>query len=384
MHARSRLGLASLLLAACGTAPAAPDAATPGTDAGTDAATPAIDAGIDAALPDAGTDAGPPEPGDVARGRALYGPHCTLCHGPDGEGYAADDAPALNSQDLLRIATEDFLYVNVYDGRPGTPMSPWGDAHGGPFTPDQARDVVAFLRSWASEPFEDVSDLVADGDAARGAPLYATHCAECHGEDGEGVTGPTLDNPVFQGSASDGFLLRTIERGRRGTPMEGFEGTLTSPEIHDVVAFVRTLLRDPSEDWPIEDPPTLETLVIHPSGEAPIFTLREGRYVPAAEVAAALAAGRRMVLLDARATSDWVLGHIPGAAPFPFYAVDELAMTLPADGTFILAYCACPHAASDRVVDQLRALGFASTGVIDEGIGHWRDAGYPMARGRLP
>ncbi|MBX3274351.1 MAG: c-type cytochrome [Sandaracinaceae bacterium] len=380
MRAPSIFALSWCLLAsACGTAPAAPDAATPAPDAGVDAAAVPRDAGSDA-----GTDAGPPEPGDAARGAALYRTYCTLCHGADGQGYAADDAPALNSQDLLRIASDEFLYANVYDGRPGTPMSAWGDAHGGPFSVASARDVVAFLRSWATEPFEDVSALAADGDAGRGAPLFAEHCAECHGERGQGVRAPTLDNPVFQRTATDGFLLRTIERGRRDTPMEGFEDRLTSAQIHDVVAFVRTLRRDPMEEWPIEDPPTLETLVLHPGGEAPTFTLREGRYVPAAEVAAALAAGRRMVLLDARATSDWVLGHIPGAAPFPFFSVDELAGTLPNDGTFIIAYCACPHAASGRVVDDLRARGFASTAILDEGIVHWREAGYPMARGRLP
>ena len=90
------------------------------------------------------------------------------------------------------------------------------------------------------------------------------------------------------------------------------------------------------------------------------------------------------ILLDARASSDWVLGHIPGAVPFPFYSVDELASNLPTDGTWIVAYCACPHAASGRVVDDLRARGFANTAVLDEGIYFWRDAGYPMARGRLP
>ena len=37
-----------------------------------------------------------------------------------------------------------------------------------------------------------------------------------------------------------------------------------------------------------------------------------------------------------------------------------------------------------RVVDELRMRGFANTAVLDEGIVFWQDAGYPMARGRLP
>lgn len=32
----------------------------------------------------------------------------------------------------------------------------------------------------------------------------------------------------------------------------------------------------------------------------------------------------------------------------------------------------------------LRMRGAENGAVLDEGIYHWRDAGYPMARGRLP
>ena len=312
------------------------------------------------------------------------GDSLTRGHGADGQGYLADDAPALANADFLSIATDAFLYAGTYDGRPGTPMSAWGDVHGGPLSEVDVRDVVALLRSWETEPREDVSGITVSGDATRGASVYATHCAECHGESGEGVSALSLDNAVFQDTVSDGFLVRSIERGRRDTAMAAFASTLSAQEIDDVVSFVRTLRREPEPEWPIEDLPRTDMLVLNPSAETPDFTLRDGRYVPAADVHAAMLAGQRIVLLDARATSDWVLGHIPGAAPFPFYMVDELAATLPNDGTWIVAYCACPHAASGRVVDDLRALGFASTAVLDEGIYHWQDAGYPMARGRLP
>ncbi len=379
-------------LAGCGSPSTPPDAASePTGDAGLDAATTTEDAPalLDALeSPDAYADDAPIDPGAdasvVEHGRALYGTHCALCHAADATGYAADNAPAVGRDDFLVLADDAFLETAVYDGRPGTPMSAWGDEHGGPFTREDSQHVVSFLRSLQIAPSVDLSEITVSGDATRGSAVFARECASCHGAAGEGVSAVTLDNAVFQDSVSDGFLRWSIEHGRRETTMPAFAETLTAQEIDDAVTFIRTLRREPPPEWPIEDAPTLETLVRNPGGATPSFTLIDGRYVPAADVHAALEAGQRMILLDARASSDWVLGHIPGAAPFPFYSVDELAASLPTDGTWIIAYCACPHAASGRVMDDLRARGFTNTAVLDEGIYHWQDAGYPMARGRLP
>jgi rhodanese-related sulfurtransferase len=88
--------------------------------------------------------------------------------------------------------------------------------------------------------------------------------------------------------------------------------------------------------------------------------------------------GSRMVIIDARPVSDWVAGHIRGALPFPFFDVGNFAVRLPRDGTWIIAYCGCPHALSTEAVEALRALGFASTAVLDEGVFVWQERGYPM------
>ena len=68
------------------------------------------------------------------------------------------------------------------------------------------------------------------------------------------------------------------------------------------------------------------------------------------------------------------------ALPFPFYNADEMARRIPRDGTWVLAYCSCPHAASGHVVDELRARGFENTAVIDEGYPWWVSHGYPTAQ----
>jgi rhodanese-related sulfurtransferase len=119
-------------------------------------------------------------------------------------------------------------------------------------------------------------------------------------------------------------------------------------------------------------------LIINPEGDHPEFTLREGLYVPAAEVKGALDERKRLVIVDARAQSDYLVAHIPGALSVPFYAVDEYASRLPKDGTWIVAYCACPHAASGQVAAALRDRGFKKAVVLDEGVKVWVERGYPM------
>jgi cytochrome c oxidase cbb3-type subunit 3 len=64
--------------------------------------------------------------------------------------------------------------------------------------------------------------------------------------------------------------------------------------------------------------------------------------------------------------------------PIPYYDTDKLEK-LPKDGTWIVAYCACPHHASGEVVDALRKRNYPHTAVLDEGILFWKDKGFPLA-----
>jgi cytochrome c oxidase cbb3-type subunit 3/ubiquinol-cytochrome c reductase cytochrome c subunit len=322
----------------------------------------------------------------AARGRETYATYCALCHGATGEGYIADNAPALANTDFLAAASDAYLTRAIEEGRPGTPMSAWSAGRGGPLSPEQVHDLVVFLRSWSTEPPIDLANVMVHGRREIGANLYGSRCAVCHGANGEGVTAPALSNPVFTASATPGFIRYTIEHGRRGTPMIGYGDQLDSASIDDLVAFVVGFVpRAATPTVPMGGPPPdLEHLVMNPSGPAPQFELREERFLPGSQVHTAMEAGARMVILDARAASDWAATHIRGAAPFPFYSVDELASHLPNDDTWIIAYCACPHAASGHVVDELRTRGFTHTAILDEGIPWWIEQHYPIEAGPLP
>lgn len=321
------------------------------------------------------------------RGAELYGRYCALCHGASGEGYAADDAPALAAQEWLRSASDDFITAAIAQGRPGTAMSAWHQRRGGPLGSPEIDAILRHLRSWQREPRARVDQVRVRGERARGQVVYAERCASCHGERGEGVDAISLANPTLLSTASDGFLQYAIRNGRTGTRMPAFADQLTRQQIDDVITFVRSFGEQaaeppPEPEQPVELPVLSEMeLVVNPRGPRARLTLRDERYVPSADVKRELDRGARMILIDARATSDWLQSRIPGAIPVPYYELSAILEQLPRDGTWMIAYCGCPHAASGRVVDALREQGFTNTAVLDEGIHFWEQQGYPTASG---
>jgi len=318
----------------------------------------------------------------VAIGKELYVRYCKLCHGEDGAGYAADNAGQLGNPLFVASAANDLLWFGIEYGRPGTPMAAFGKSQGGPLDQDQIRNLVRYIQSLTYLRPETATPK---GDPGRGSALYASHCAACHGAHGEGKTGPSLSNPYFLVSASDSFLSYAIKFGRPDTPMKDFVHELSEPQIADIVMFIRSWARNvdygPVEGEPI---PPLSDLVINPDGPVARLTPMSGHYVPADQVSSELKAGARMIILDARATSDWMSSHIPGAYPAPFYDAlsPELLKAIPRSATPIVAYCACPHAASDHLAEMLNKAGFTNVFVIEEGVLIWAKRGYPMTFGK--
>lgn len=76
-------------------------------------------------------------------------------------------------------------------------------------------------------------------DVAAGAKTFRSHCAACHGLNGEGGRGPNLASGVFYHGGSDWQLLNHISNGIAGTEMPGL---FYSPDrVWQVVAYIRSL-----------------------------------------------------------------------------------------------------------------------------------------------
>lgn len=315
----------------------------------------------------------------------LYDKYCALCHGDDRQGYTADNAPSLRSHSLLATSKEsNFMRYTIMYGREGTAMGGYYKSRGGPLDVMDIELLLAWLYDQSEvEEAEEISREPVSGDLVLGSEVYANYCASCHGDKGEGTTAPALGNSMLLATATDHFLRYAIAEGRDGTPMPAFKDSLSKEEIDGVTAFLRT--RASGWDVPSNDTipvPTPEEYVLNPGNESPDFNLKDGLYVPATEVYAALMAEKKMVILDARSEVAWRQTHIPGAIPVPYYEEPENFIDdIPNDDTWIVAYCACPHAASKQVVNTLRRYGYKNTAIIDEGILVWAQMGYPVSHG---
>ena len=320
-------------------------------------------------------------------GPALYGKLCAICHGADGTGYRADNAPSLVNKTFVESATEDQLRRSIVHGRPGTAMAGYGKEVGGPLDAMAVSKLTTWIRSHGTLPVS--LPLVGGGDSKRGEPLYTANCQRCHGTVEARGNAVHLMNPKFLEMSPDPFLKWAIVHGRPGTPMESWEQKLTSPQTDDVIAYIRSF--DKSPHVTLLAPPTgTEPVVINPDGKQPAFKPRstacnaadpkckpDERFVSVEQVKQALDEKRKMVIIDARAPSDWMRVHIPGAVSIPYHDMKRLS-EIPNDGTWILAYCACPHHLSGDVVNELRKRGYKHAAILDEGILEWHRRHYPV------
>jgi cytochrome c oxidase cbb3-type subunit 3/ubiquinol-cytochrome c reductase cytochrome c subunit len=320
------------------------------------------------------------------RGAALYEKYCQPCHGVDLKGYSADNAPSLISPTFRESADTTFLRSAIERGRAGTAMGGYGKRFGGPLGVVEVDSLIAFIRADTKPLPQALRNST--GDGAKGEQVYRKHCETCHGTPEQRANAVHLANPMFLETASDAFLRIAIVRGRPGTRMEAWGGKLAATEIEDVVAYLRSLARPvppppapgESELLPIEGP-----IVIHPDGEPADLTLRNDRLVSIEELARAYSHRRRLVIIDARPPSDYMRLHISGAISIPHFNMRDLDK-VPNDGTWVIAYCACPHHLSGIVFDELRKRGYKHSAVLDEGVFAWQRKGHPTvaAPGQLP
>lgn len=77
-------------------------------------------------------------------------------------------------------------------------------------------------------------------DLARGKRIYVAQCALCHGIEGVGGRGPSLNLPSLRRAADTAAIARIIQNGLPGTDMPGF-WNLSESEARLVAEYVRTL-----------------------------------------------------------------------------------------------------------------------------------------------
>jgi len=187
----------------------------------------------------------------LALGAWLYTRHCYRCH------------LSYEQARMGKGKSNAFIQRTIENGKTATSMKPFSRRKGGSLKVREIRAIARYIVAWEefaeppalpaalfTPPTPDPADLapikpsfisVVTGDPGRGASLYAAHCAQCHGANGEGRWGPPLTGP-WASVRPDLTLRSTIARGapRSLMPDWGSEagGPLTETEIADLVALL--------------------------------------------------------------------------------------------------------------------------------------------------
>jgi cytochrome c oxidase subunit 2 len=183
---------------------------------------------------------------DAAAGKSAYAV-CAACHGQQGEGNQAMNAPKIAGQEAWYLERQLSAYREGFRGTApgdtfGMQMRPMAMAVG---DATAQANLIAYIASLPSEP----SPSTISGDPAQGKALYMV-CAACHGQNAEG--NQQMGGPRLAGQ-NDWYLVRQINnynKGLRGydpkdifgNQMKPMAATLnTEQKVNDVVAYINSL-----------------------------------------------------------------------------------------------------------------------------------------------
>jgi cytochrome c oxidase cbb3-type subunit III len=198
-------------------------------------------------------------PAEIKDFNRLFSQNCSACHGANGRQGAAQP---LNDPLYLALVTDETLRMTTAKGVHGSLMPAFAESAGGILTNAQIEVLVAGMRSRWARPHEFASvslppyslqDAIAKGsgpgNSQRGAAVYKTYCAQCHGAEGKGgeKAGSIVD-PNFLALVSDQSLRTTVITGRPDSNKPDWRSNLagqpmTPQEISDVVAWLTSQRR---------------------------------------------------------------------------------------------------------------------------------------------
>jgi len=165
------------------------------------------------------------DPAAREMGQRLFLNHCAQCHGSDAGG--SKGFPNLADTDWLYGGDTQDIKQTLIAGRAGVMPA---FAH---LESTQVSDVANYVRS--------LSGLAADQiKVGRGAEVYKSNCAACHGAEGKGMAAmgaPNLTDKVWLYGGSEATIIETVLKGRNGM-MPAHETILTPEKIHLLTAYV--------------------------------------------------------------------------------------------------------------------------------------------------
>jgi cytochrome c553 len=180
------------------------------------------------------------------KGKALYTP-CIACHGVNGEGNAALNAPGIAGQ------SETYLTRQLWEFKKGLRGAEEGDTIGAQMRPMAMAladgTAIANVAAYVSSMPATTPPATVEGDVANGEKQYISKCGACHG--GKGWGNEALYTPRLT-MLGDAYLIRQVKKfqeGMRGAHDESAYGkqmalmakTVSEQELNDIAAFLNEL-----------------------------------------------------------------------------------------------------------------------------------------------
>lgn len=176
----------------------------------------------------------------IEGGRAAFKVNCVQCHGAGaagGKGY-----PNLNDDDWLWGGDRAAIHRTILHGirqpdEDATRMSQMpAFGRDGILKPEEIADIVSFVRTVSRQE-------KAGAAARRGAVLFASNCAVCHGPGARGnrqFGAPDLGDAIWLYGGDRDSLTATITNARYGV-MPAWGAKLDPATINMLTAYVHSL-----------------------------------------------------------------------------------------------------------------------------------------------
>ncbi len=185
--------------------------------------------------------------GNAEAGKAQYAT-CIACHGQNGEGVKALNAPALAGQEIYYVVQQLNNFKSDLRG------SHSDDAFGAQMAPMAkilaTDEAVANVAAYISSLPEVKPEITIEGNVENGENYYNMICGACHGNGAVGIE--ALFSPKLNG-IQDWYLERQINNFRtgirgaaegdeRGAQMHQIATAIPDDQtVKDVIAYINSL-----------------------------------------------------------------------------------------------------------------------------------------------
>ena len=151
---------------------------------------------------------------------------CIACHGADGLGNQALNAPAIAGMEAWYTERQlQYFRDGVRGAHPEDEVGRQMVAFANILDAEASRQVAAYIESMEAAP----AVATVEGDAARGERVYRT-CGGCHGRDGQGLL--STNAPRLAGM-DDWYQMRQLEHFQRGV-RGGHPDDMYGPQMRDM------------------------------------------------------------------------------------------------------------------------------------------------------